>query len=249
MRCFNVFTNTSFQILGLTFAVMVMISACATSKTEKSKPIENPFGNFYPEVNRKYQPMVLRSKKADRSVEVELPQSGSDMTDFVVPMSPQFKDFNNQDDGDGIAENADAKSRRSTFSDREIASTFKTGGSEEQIKKQKQLEEQMGLIPSSDDGGEKDHSYLAGMDKAKILFKKGRFEASLLEIDSLLKAYPTSAKLYEMRGTLLDRLGHEDLALRSWKQALEIDSNNRTLRTFVAKREKNKQARGGVNNP
>ena len=40
-----------------------------------------------------------------------------------------------------------------------------------------------------------------------------------------------------MRGTLLDRMGYQDLALRSWKQAIELDPTRVTLKKTIEKRE------------
>ena len=82
-----------------------------------------------------------------------------------------------------------------------------------------------------------DESYLAKVDVIKQLFRGSRYEAALIETDSLIKLYPTNAKLYEMRGTLLDRLGYPDLALRSWKQALEFEPRMLSLKRLIEKRE------------
>jgi Flp pilus assembly protein TadD len=71
----------------------------------------------------------------------------------------------------------------------------------------------------------------------KQLFRNGRFEASLIEVDHLVKLYPTSGRLFEMRGTLLDRLGYGKLAVRSWKQALEFEPRNLSLKKMIEKRE------------
>ena len=53
----------------------------------------------------------------------------------------------------------------------------------------------------------------------------------------MIKDYPTDAKLYEMRGTVLDRMGYKDLALRSWKQSLEFKPNQLALKKVVDRRE------------
>jgi len=82
-----------------------------------------------------------------------------------------------------------------------------------------------------------DQSYLAKVDVVKQLFRNNRHEATLIEIDKLIKDYPTNAKLYEMRGTVLDRMGYKDLALRSWKQSLEFRPNQLPLKKIVDRRE------------
>ena len=56
-------------------------------------------------------------------------------------------------------------------------------------------------------------------------------------MDDVLKLYQTDPKLYEMRGTLLDRLGKADLAFKSWNQALRFDPANQVLRRFVERKQ------------
>src|SRR4051812_10371258 len=59
----------------------------------KTKPIANPFNDFYSGgKNEPNQNIILRTKKGDRSVEVELPGDHAQMSDFVIPMSPAFRD-------------------------------------------------------------------------------------------------------------------------------------------------------------
>lgn len=53
----------------------------------------------------------------------------------------------------------------------------------------------------------------------------------------MIKIFPTDAKLYEMRGTLLDRLERKELALRSWNQALRFDPSNQRLRKFLERKQ------------
>jgi predicted RNA polymerase sigma factor len=41
-----------------------------------------------------------------------------------------------------------------------------------------------------------------------------------------------------MRGTLLDRLGYAELALKAWQEALELRPENATLRRFIERKRK-----------
>ena len=197
-----------------TFSVVFLLllwSGCASlfgtnnHVYETSKPIQNPFGNFY-EAKSKHgeKGIVLRSRKGSRSVEVELPKENHEHTNFVIPVSPsQFNDR-------GIAsiekEETLYRDHKPGISDREIAQTFPSG-SADQAAKQREIERQLGLRPAEEDTPVADTSYLGAIDLVKQLFRKGRYEAGLIEIDSLLRRYPTDPRLYEMRGTLLDRLG------------------------------------------
>jgi Flp pilus assembly protein TadD len=94
----------------------------------------------------------------------------------------------------------------------------------------------LGLQPSGEPLN-MDESYLAKLDVVKQLFRGGRYEAALIEIDREVKLYPTSGRLYEMRGTCLDRLGYPDLALKSWKQAFEFEPRKLSLKKIIDKRE------------
>ena len=92
-------------------------------------------------------------------------------------------------------------------------------------------------MESEDSAPAADYSYLAALDHIKQLYKGARYEAALLEIDELVRAYPTDPKIYEMRGTLLDRLGRGDLAIKSWNQALRFDPGNQSLRRFIERKQ------------
>ena len=92
-------------------------------------------------------------------------------------------------------------------------------------------------MPSEDSVPASDESYLGALDQVKHLYHAGRFEAGLVEIDGLIRQYPTAPRLHQMRGTLLDRLGQSELALKSWNQALRLDPKNASLRKFIERRE------------
>lgn len=222
------------------------LSGCSTMRAlfgmekevEKTKPISDPFGHFYdPETDRRAG-VILRSRRGDRTVELEIPDREHAATSLVVPLDPG--ESQNDDELDAY------KKFRSSLSDREIASTLPQGNAADESRRHS-IEAGLGLKSSQDGAPERDKSYLGNIDRAKQLFRRGRFEAALLEIDHLLQMYPTDPKLYEMRGTLLDRLGHEELALNAWKQAIKLDPKNRGLKKFLAKKEKNHQLRRASN--
>lgn len=222
------------------------VSSCAliTPQEEKIQPIENPFGDFYSATKALRQPVILRTKKGDRSIEVELPETNREITDFVVPMSPEFKNMDSaRNPASAGTSNYDYgyDERKPTIADREIEQTFPRGKPEDEWKRQ-EIEKNLGLAATEESASESDTSYLAQMDKIKQLYNMGRFEAALLEIDPMIRVYPTNPKLYEMRGTILDKLGYLDLALRSWNQALEFSPSNESLRKYID-RKKSVQSR------
>src|SRR4051812_9168131 len=77
-------------------ASMKKFFAVSDSQESASGPIFNPFGEQYSAAGGgdrgQGQNMILRTKKGDRSIEVELPRVDQGMTDFVIPVNPAFKD-------------------------------------------------------------------------------------------------------------------------------------------------------------
>lgn len=234
------FEGTVFQI-SLSVALALGTPACANffaaqHETEASKPISDPFGDFYSAEKEKNENMILRSKQGDRSFEVEIPKQDQSVTDFVVPLSPEFIN-----EGKAVAAsngNIDGtySATHPGMTDREIASTFPQGSSD-LMKDQNAIESELGLAPSEKDRPSQDSSYLGSLDRVKQLYKLRRFEAALIEVDTMLRLYPTDPRLYEMRGTLLSRLGYEELAFKSWQQSLELKPSNLALRQYLEKRE------------
>lgn len=210
------------------------IGACSSTNSSNidSKPIDNPFGESRWKDAESDNNITLRTRRGDQSVEVELPNRYG--SDFEVPMNPRFVGARGEKNTQGV--DYTYMDQKPTMADREIASTFGTTGSIEDEKRKREIEQSLGL-QESDELPNMDQSYLAKIDVVKQLFRNNRHEASLIEIDKMIKDYPTNAKLYEMRGTVLDRMGYKDLALRSWKQSLEFNSNQLALKKVVDKRE------------
>ena len=246
--------------LTLCLLALPAISGCSTARTifaaeqprANSKPISNPFNEYYPSAKSdSSEGIILRTKKGDRSVEVQIPQSDQAMSDFVLPVSPAFKDAisgssrSPASSGYAAGPNTSAavdesyKDQIPSLSDREITESMPHGAAEDESTRH-EIETGLGLMASEDATPQRDKSYLASVDHVKQLFKYGRYEAALLELDSLLHLYQTDGTLYEMRGTLLDRLGKRELALKSWNQALRFDPNNQGLRRFVERRQQNR---------
>lgn len=227
-------------------------SILAVNSNERLMPIANPFGDF--QANAKNQPpknIVLRTKKGDRSVELEIPGSADQMSDFVLPVSPAFRDGHRglasvgREEGSSEGSGAESgsldeslRNHASTVSDHEIAKSFPQTQPEDEGRRQT-IEQGLHLTPNEDDSLFDDKpSYLARLDHIKQLYKTGRFEAGLVETDEMVKQYPTSPKLHEMRGTLLHQLGRNELALKSWNQALRFDPKNEPLRRFIERKQR-----------
>lgn len=222
-------------------ALLIGIQGCATSgargnaTTASGEPlyIENPFAQFGAVATDSSKAITFRSKKGDKQMEIEIPQDPT--AEFQLPMNPKLAEA--APEGTGPAGMDDRYLRRKPgIADREIASTFTDHEDPVAGARRREIETGLGLQPS-DDLPVVDESYLAKVDFIKQLFHGGRHEAALMEIDTLIKQYPTNARLYEMRGTVLDRIGYPDLALRSWKQALEFEPGKVALRKVVERRE------------
>ncbi|KAA6434241.1 tetratricopeptide repeat protein [Rufibacter glacialis] len=59
-----------------------------------------------------------------------------------------------------------------------------------------------------------------------LYLKSGREKESMDKLDAAIKADPTNANLYTVRGNILERVNKADEALASYKKAAELDPNN-----------------------
>ncbi len=241
-------------ILSSPFLILIgsLQCGCGTLKKtlginddENLKPISNPFYSYHPNASGENPPMILRSKKGDRSFEVEIPDRTQQLSDFVIPLSPEFSetkggslDHANRLSNDGNPMPDDTyKARTANATDHEITRGF-SQGSLDSISKRTEIEHNLNLMPSEEETPrEGAPSYLAGMDHIKQLYRTTRFEAALLETDDMIRKYQTDPQLYQMRGTLLERLGRKEMALKSWSQSLRLDPKNDSLRKFVDRKQ------------
>lgn len=204
-----------------------------------SAPIHNPFGEVNAQNADRSQNMILRTKKGDRAVEIELPSDSQQLTDFTIPVAPAFQDSKgagSRSPASDSSDGSDYQKHPTTMADREITRSFPQGPADQEGER-RQIEQGLGLMPSEDSVPAADESYLGALDHVKQLYRTGRYEAGLVEIDGLIRQYPTAPRVHQMRGTLLDRLGQSDLAIKSWKQALRLDPKNDSLRKFIERRE------------
>lgn len=214
-----------------TLVALALIPACstvgavfATNSKKTDGPITNPFEGYNPGTNAE-NGTLFKTRKGDRSFEVTLPDQNSKLDEISMPTRAAGGD-------EGIAYDDPYKNRKPVTADREIAADFpKNGGEFENDRNE--IEQTLGVMPSTDSTPHGDKSYLAGLDRIKRLYREGRYEASLIEVEDLLSDFPTSPKLYEMRGTLLDRLGRSELAIRSWQQALRLEPKNASLKKYL----------------
>src|SRR5687768_14511131 len=114
----------------------VILSGCAGMKkimghdtdSMRSTPIVNPFGAVGTGSGGENKNVVLRTRKGDRSIEIELPSGDQSLSEFVIPVSPAFEKGGRNPAAvgeSGIDESYAA--RKSSYSDREITRTFPQG--------------------------------------------------------------------------------------------------------------------------
>jgi len=230
-------------------AILLTLAGCSGARTllaledqeDRGKPIQNPFGAFYPTASTEGKgPMVVRSKRGDQAIEFEIPTHGAEVSEWVVPFSQEKKTDTAATETTG-REYAD---RKPTSIDREIQRGMPKPPAEE-MSARRELEGEMGLRPTEEDMVRGDKSYLGALDRIKGLFKQGRLEAALLESEDMLRDHPTDPRLHEMKGTLLDRLGYADLARQSWAQSLKLQPSNEPLRKFLDRRGVRQPAQSG----
>ena len=205
------------------------------SLDDRSKLIANPFGDLYQSPSfEQSAPVVVRSKKGDRAVEVEIPARNSEVSEWVVPVSPQGRSAASGE-AEARTQTNDYGTRRPSSVDREIQRNMPASPAED-VAARRDLESEMGLQAVEEDLPRGDRSYLGALDRVKNLFRERRHEAALLEVEEMMREYPTDPKLHAMRGTLLDRLGYSDLARQSWAQSLKLDPSNEPLPRFLERR-------------
>ena len=210
-------------------------------KQEVQGPILNPFGAYESGTPKAPNNIVLRTRKGERSVEVELPSQSGAITDLTVPVSPAFPDESGRSPASASGLDTTYLGRTPGPSDREIAASLPKGFADDDGAR-REVETGLGLREAEGETPDHDQSYLASLDHVKQLYRVARYEAALLEVDELLVVYPTDSKIHEMRGTLLDRLGRTDLAIRSWNQAIRLNPGNESLRRFVERRSNSKRS-------
>lgn len=220
------------------------LTACASvapyfgvgnAEKEKTAKISNPFNTQLTEPTTK-----VRAQKGSDVVEYEIPRSDDQYNSYEMSSTAALSA---SDSPFAQAEATPQEFRKPTLSDYEIMAKAPKNSLESETDR-REIEQGLGL-ESRDEPVESDRSYLAEVDGVKQLFRSSRFEAALLKVDELITLFPNQSQLYVMRGTLLERLGHADLAIKSWKQALRFDANNTRLKRVIEMREKRRGIASG----
>ena len=151
---------------------------------------------------------------------VEIPD-GADNYEIMVPLA-QVK-------GDE-PENRLEKVRNAQLTDRELTSQFPSldAATEEE---RMLLDKAFGV---SEEGGPRQApSYTIGLAKLNKLYRETSFELALIEANNLLAFYPTSSRLYKMKGSILIKLGNLKLAEKAWLRAGELSPDDPVIKRGI----------------
>ena len=197
------------------------------------KPISNPFRSS--SVNKQnHSKMVLRRRSGNEAMELEMSHKDQTFSNMIIPLNDSSISQNDR----GVASTQNRSHQEydqiePTPADKEITHQLEEHSEKRRVE-QNEIEKQLGLKTSPKwEKNKKNTSYLAKMDRIKRLFKDQRYEAALIEVDKMIQFYPQDPKLFQMRGSLLERLGYHKLAIRSWKQALDLNPSDKGLKKFL----------------
>lgn len=233
---------------------LVFVGGCAGihswwggSRASEQRPIANPFSSpaGISGANPTSESVILRSKRGDQSVEVELPLTENQrVSEWTLPIKqPEWEKPRSPslERGPASVESAPEESVAFSATDYEIQQQLRAP-SEEIERQQHQVEQSLFLVEDRTSSGKLvPVSYLSEIDIVQKLYDQKQYGNAILKIDQLLKRFPSSALLFEKRGSLLFLLGEENLAIQSWKQALSLNPKKQSLRKFLERKEKQKK--------
>jgi tetratricopeptide (TPR) repeat protein len=183
---------------------------------ERSSAITYPFYERDESIgqDRPDDKFVIRTLSGSTEYTVEIPQ-GAKEYDVEVPIAK-----NSPDAGDT------PRPRNFSLTDRELVADMPKleGAGDDQALTDKML----GVAPKEGPG--QSPSYVLGIEKISKLYRENKFEVALIEINNLLSYYPTSTKLYKMKGTVLLKLGNYQLAEKSWTRAYQLSPDDSSVK-------------------
>ncbi len=222
--------TASKHLLGL--LLLAMASCNSPSSDERildrmNGPISFPFAPTSALGNsEKKEPFLIRSNTGTVEYEVQLPGAGRNY-DVEIPVALE---------GSGKT-NVDKKSARESSpvsSDKELLSEL-PDMEIRQGSTAAMLDRSMGVAKTDKSQGP---SYTLGLAKVRTFYRSKDFEFALIETNNLLAFYPGSPLLYKMKGSILMKLGHKNLAEKSWSRALELSPNDKTLQVALVRLKK-----------
>ncbi len=208
--------------LRFLIAFSVVINACQSSSKHTSSDdyqeivqgtISYPFYLDTDPIgkNGNEDKFVIRTIAGGTEYIVEIPDAATDY-EITVPLAT-IKG------GTSDSDSALKKARNAQLTDRELISQFPrldAATEEDRIL----LDRAFGVAENG--GPRQAPSYTIGLAKLSKLYKQTDYELALIEVNNLLAFYPTSSRLYKMKGSILIKLGNLRLAEKSWIRASEL---------------------------
>lgn len=207
-----------------------MLTSCFGSGDDAFDPIlhgsitypfveEKPLG-----INRQKEKFIIRSIVGNSEYVVEIPGAGEDY-DIEVPLaSLESQAVGGPDRPKDLA--------NPIATDQELVKSFPDPITNNQ-NKTALIDKAFGVGPQG--GVKSSPSYTLGLAKITNLYKSKQFEYALIEINNLLSFFPTSPRLYKMKGTIFLKLGNLELAEKAWLKALELTPNDSPLRQTLGR--------------
>lgn len=209
----------------LLWGIAIPLAGAACSSVEQADPREQllrgtisyPFAANPRSLGKHHrfsEPFVIRTIAGGTEYIVEIPGAARDF-DVEIPLA--------------VMKGTNGKERvnNAQLTDRELVNSM-PGLSKATEKERALMDKAFGV---GEKGGPKQApSYMLGLQKIGRLYKQHKYEFALIEINNLMSYYPTSAKLYKMKGTILVKLRNLRLAERAWVRAAELAPNDPVVR-------------------
>lgn len=209
--------------------MVAVLCRCANEPTSKRARL-NEGTIAYPFVgearqlgrNGKKDKFVIRSAVGAAEYAVEIPDAGNGY-DIQVPLA----ELNPPATSEAIAIGArGAKAPNPVATDKELVNSLPSLAKASPAEVAT-LDAALGV--GSADGPIQSPSYTMGIAKVNQYYRERNFELALMELNNAISFYPNSPKLLKMKGTLLLKTGNQELALKAWQRASDLDPADRNL--------------------
>lgn len=174
--------------------------------------------------------LVIKSAVNDTVYTIEIPNSGEDYS-VVVPLNELVQAGG--DAGRGRRNGKDP-SRSEVGSpvttDQELTSTLP---SPEKARPGEATLMDSAFGVGNKDGPTQGPSYTMGLARINDLYRRHDFEYALIETNNMITFFPTSAKLFKMKGSILVHMRKFDLAEQAWARAADLEPKDPLTRSAL----------------
>lgn len=208
------------------WGIFIFLISCQSNNSDPYKSltegaIDYPFYSSPKKIgyNGSYgKKLVVKSISNNTEYVIEIPNSGEDYN-VEIPIA-QNTDYSS-------SRRKKNKIRNPQSTDRELVNQLPKL-SYQSVNERLAIEKGMGL--GENGGPSQSPSYIVGLSEISDHYRNREFELALIKINNLLIHYPTSAKLYKMKGTIFIKLRNYQLAEKSWSKAVNLDPSDNLLK-------------------